>query len=154
MDSVLEVQRKAHEELDRLEAAIVNELVDAPKNVRLLSLTNVANLFFLFFLGGQHQNRIARDTRVLHLIERSQKRSVQALELSEDQSGARQEEITAISGPNEFAEFYKHLKIVKEYHRRFPNDMAEPMEYEFALMQKNKEQSVAGTRTAQRHRLN
>ena len=53
MDSVLEVQRKAHEELDRLEAAIVNELVDAPKNVRLLSLTNVANLFFFcFFWGG------------------------------------------------------------------------------------------------------
>ena len=36
-----------------------------------------------------------------------------------------------MSGPEEFGEFYRRLKHVKEHHRRYPNDVEEPMQMEF-----------------------
>jgi splicing factor 3A subunit 3 len=35
----------------------------------------------------------------------------------------RKEEISALSGPNEFAEFYSRLRIIKDYHRKYPNEV-------------------------------
>lgn len=35
----------------------------------------------------------------------------------------RKEELSAISGPNEFAEFYNRLKHIKEFHRKHPNEV-------------------------------
>ena len=32
----------------------------------------------------------------------------------------------AISGPNEFAEFYNRLKQIKEFHRKHPNEVRPP----------------------------
>lgn len=43
----------------------------------------------------------------------------------------RQEEVHAISGPDEFGEFYRRLKHLKEYHRRYPNEVEVPMAMEF-----------------------
>lgn len=36
----------------------------------------------------------------------------------------RKEELSAISGPNEFAEFYNRLKQIKEFHRKHPNEVS------------------------------
>lgn len=38
----------------------------------------------------------------------------------------RKEELSAISGPNEFAEFYNRLKQIKEFHRKHPNEVSGP----------------------------
>ena len=35
----------------------------------------------------------------------------------------RKEEVAALSGPNEFAEFYGRLRSLKDYHRKFPNEV-------------------------------
>lgn len=35
----------------------------------------------------------------------------------------RRDELAAISGPNEFAEFYNRLKQIKEFHRKHPNEV-------------------------------
>jgi len=35
----------------------------------------------------------------------------------------RKDELNAISGPNEFAEFYNRLKQIKEFHRKHPNEV-------------------------------
>ena len=43
----------------------------------------------------------------------------------------RQEEVHAISGPDEFGEFYRRLKQVKDFHRRYPNEVEVPMSMEF-----------------------
>ena len=51
--------------------------------------------------------------------------------LYEDSDGLRKEEIGSISGPNEFAEFYGRLRTIKMYHRKYPNEVAEPMTMEF-----------------------
>ena len=36
----------------------------------------------------------------------------------------RKEEVSALSGPNEFAEFYMRLKGLKEFHKKHPNEVA------------------------------
>lgn len=38
----------------------------------------------------------------------------------------RKDELAAISGPNEFAEFYNRLKLIKEFHRKHPNEVGKP----------------------------
>ena len=44
-------------------------------------------------------------------------------EIYDDKDGLRKEEITALSGPNEFGEFYNRLKGIKEFHRRHPGEV-------------------------------
>lgn len=39
----------------------------------------------------------------------------------------RKDELAAISGPNEFAEFYNRLKQIKEFHRKHPNEVSKPL---------------------------
>lgn len=52
-------------------------------------------------------------------------------ELYEDNDMQRKEEVQALSGPNEFVEFYNRLKGIKEFHRRHPNEVSVPMSVEF-----------------------
>ncbi|KAK5983825.1 Splicing factor 3A subunit 3 [Trichostrongylus colubriformis] len=52
-----------------------------------------------------------------------------------DNDGARKREMDAIAGPNEFAEFYARLKLLKDAHRRNPDELAEPLSMEFQKMQ-------------------
>lgn len=42
----------------------------------------------------------------------------------EDKDSLRKEEIAALSGPNEFQEFYARLKQIKEFHRKHPNEVS------------------------------
>lgn len=35
----------------------------------------------------------------------------------------RKDELNAISGPNEFAEFYNRLKQIKDFHRKHPHEV-------------------------------
>lgn len=49
----------------------------------------------------------------------------------------------AISGANEFGEFYNRLKKVKDYHRKYPNEAVEPMEMEFMDQQPTEEKISA-----------
>jgi len=52
-------------------------------------------------------------------------------DLYEDRDGSRKDEIAALSGPNEFVEFYNRLKVIKEFHRKHPNEICVPMSMEF-----------------------
>lgn len=47
----------------------------------------------------------------------------------------------ALSG--EFNEFYRRLKVVKDYHRRFPNEVVDPMDAEFLQLALDRQESVA-----------
>ena len=51
--------------------------------------------------------------------------------LHSPQDGLRKEEVAALSGPNEFAEFYSRLKSIKEFHKKHPNEISVPMSVEF-----------------------
>ncbi|CAI2161914.1 8692_t:CDS:2 [Funneliformis geosporum] len=101
MESLLEQQRKAHEEIERLEQAIVDQFMKDPKSVGLaISLTGLV----------PEVNSYTSCTTTLT---------------------ARKAEIDALSGTSEFSEFYGRLKSIKDYHRRYPNETVEPLELEF-----------------------
>ena len=52
-------------------------------------------------------------------------------ELYEDKDGSRKAEIQALSGPNEFTEFYERLKQIKEFYKKHPNEISVPLSVEF-----------------------
>jgi len=99
MDTVLEQQRRLHEERERVEDALMKE--------RMLKKSNV-------------RDQINSKHRMKGLLDRSMECAERLVALYEDRDGLRQEEISALSGPDEFAEFYRRLKQVKDFHRRYP----------------------------------
>ena len=44
-----------------------------------------------------------------------------------------------MSGSDEFGEFYRRLKHIKEHHRRYPNDVEEPMQMEFMKLDEERQ---------------
>ena len=50
----------------------------------------------------------------------------------------RKVEIASLGGPDEFGEFYRRLKTVKDYHRCNPNEKEEPMAMEFLRLDKQR----------------
>lgn len=46
-----------------------------------------------------------------------------------------------LSGSSEFTEFYERLKVLKEHHRKYPNEPVEPPEMEIIAMSQKKEES-------------
>lgn len=48
-------------------------------------------------------------------------------------------QVQALSGPNEFSEFYSRLKSIKEFFRRHPNEISVPMSVEFEEFTKMRE---------------
>ncbi|CAG8537474.1 18408_t:CDS:10 [Acaulospora morrowiae] len=111
MESILEQQRKAHEEIERLEQAIVGQFINDPKS---------------------HKERLIREHRASDFLDRISSRSKFLYELYDDADGARKAEIDALSGTSEFSEFYGRLKAIKDYHRRYPNETDDELDKLFS----------------------
>ena len=117
METIIEQQRKYHEERERLEETIAQEML-----LKTQTLKEQIN--------SDHRARLLLN-RYLHVTEKLKN-------CYEDKDGLRKEEANALSGPNEFAEFYGRLRTIKEswkeYHKKYPNEkheVAEPMQMEF-----------------------
>ncbi|KAG0254259.1 hypothetical protein DFQ27_006945 [Actinomortierella ambigua] len=119
MDTILEHQRRLHEEVDRLEQAVVDQFMLNPKT---------------------HRERLFRDLTVDSYLDRIQTGNKNLQSIYKDEDGSRKKEIDTISGANEFEEFYNRLRIIKDHHRRYPNESVEPMELEFVLESPTPEQ--------------
>ncbi|KAG0169118.1 hypothetical protein DFQ28_003927 [Apophysomyces sp. BC1034] len=113
MDNVLEQQRAAHEDIERLEQAIVDQFMQDPKT---------------------HRERLHNEHTVDKFLTRIAKKSERLHDLYKDSDGIRQSEIDALSGSSEFSEFYERLKVIKEHHRKYPNEPVDPPEMEFIYM--------------------
>ncbi|KAI9023289.1 hypothetical protein DFJ74DRAFT_668466 [Hyaloraphidium curvatum] len=120
MESILETQRRMHEEIERLEQAITDELAQRAKT---------------------HRDKMLQDHRVKKYLVRIKDRSKALLELYADDDGQRKGEIRAISGATEFTEFYQRLRDIKEHHRRFPNEVLEVMELELTASAPEEEEA-------------
>ncbi|CAG7832209.1 unnamed protein product [Allacma fusca] len=110
METLLEQQRRLHEERERCVDAMVKEFV--AKKV-------------------SHRDNINSEHRTKMLLDRYQECTESLKELYEDGDGQRKEEIQSLSGPNEFVEFYNRLKGVKEFYRKHPSEVSIPMSVEF-----------------------
>lgn len=118
METLLEQQRRYHEERERLTDAMVKELLHPKKTYR---------------------EQINADHRLKLLLDRHTDCSAELRDLYEDKDGLRKEEIAALSGPNEFAEFYTRLKSLKDFHKKHPNEISVPMAVEFEELDKLRE---------------
>lgn len=113
MEAYLEHQRRLHEERERIIDTMVREWLHEKKT---------------------HKEKINSDHRLKMLLDREMDSTSTLAELYEDRDGSRRQEIQAIGGPNEFAEFYSRLKQLKDTHRRNPDEVAIPLSMEFQEM--------------------
>ncbi|KAI9933090.1 hypothetical protein ASPWEDRAFT_185287 [Aspergillus wentii DTO 134E9] len=104
---VLEDQRFAHEDLERLEHAIADRVADEPRNIR---------------------ERLARDHEIAHFLTRIEDQSKRLLDIYKDADGLREQELQSISTGEQFEEFYKQLDDIKDFHKRYPNEPVENLE--------------------------
>ncbi|KAL7275077.1 Pre-mRNA-splicing factor sap61 [Rhizina undulata] len=104
---VLEEQRSLCEDLERLEQACADRILEEPKTIR---------------------ERLTRDHQIAKFVDRFEQQSTRLLELRADIDGARQKEIDALSTGDPFDEFYRQLSQLKEFHRKYPNEPVENLE--------------------------
>ncbi|KAI7907060.1 uncharacterized protein BX663DRAFT_426963 [Cokeromyces recurvatus] len=119
MDNILEKQRSAHEVIEQLEQAIVDQYMEDAKT---------------------HRERLFNEHAVNKFLTRISEKSAYLAELYEDKDGLRQSEMESLSGSSDFNEFYERLKVIKEHHRKYPNEPVELPEIEFTNMVKRKEE--------------
>ncbi|KAI8334018.1 hypothetical protein BC941DRAFT_454794 [Chlamydoabsidia padenii] len=111
MDNILETQRLAHEVIERLEEASVQQFMTDSKTYR-----------------GRLQNEHTIDRYLTRLDKESQK----LIELYEDKDGQRQKAIDSLSKPSiSLDEFYEQLGQIKDHHQKYPNEPIEAPEFEF-----------------------
>uniref|UniRef100_A0A674D882 Splicing factor 3a, subunit 3 n=1 Tax=Salmo trutta TaxID=8032 RepID=A0A674D882_SALTR len=124
METILEQQRRYHEEKERLLDAKTKEMMHKKTTLR---------------------EQINSDHRTRAMLDRYMDVSSTVREAYEDKDGMRKDELNAISGPNEFAEFYNRLKQIKEFHRKHPNEICVPMSVEFDELVKARENPTEET---------
>ncbi|XP_077297944.1 splicing factor 3a subunit 3 noi [Arctopsyche grandis] len=118
METILEQQRRYHEERERLMDAMVKEIMHKKNGYR---------------------ETINSDHRLKMLMDQYSESTIRLKEFYEDKDGLRKEEVSALSGPNEFQEFYSKLKQIKEFHRKHPNEISVPMSVQFEELAKMRE---------------
>jgi len=118
METLLEQQRRLHEERERLMDGMVQE--------RLYTKVN-------------HRDGINSEHRQKAMLDRYDECTNSLREIYEDRDGGRKEEVASLSGPNEFGEFYSRLKNIKDFHRRHPGEVSVPMSIEFDELKKIRE---------------
>ncbi|XP_050293510.1 splicing factor 3A subunit 3 [Anthonomus grandis grandis] len=118
METILEQQRRYHEEKERLIDAMVKEMLQKKTTYR---------------------EQINSDHRMKYLLDRYMNATNKLVELYEDKDGQRKAEVASLTGPNEFNEFYGRLKQIKDFYRRHPNEISVPMSVEFDELAKARE---------------
>ncbi|ERE85636.1 type II inositol-1,4,5-trisphosphate 5-phosphatase-like protein [Cricetulus griseus] len=140
METILEQQRRYHEEKERLMDVMAKEMLTKKSTVSgpwsgthpeplsaFFGLRPSPRPIFAFLLGclcalASLRDQINSDHRTRAMQDRYMEVSGNLRDLYDDKDGLRKEELNAISGPNEFAEFYNRLKQIKEFHRKHPNE--------------------------------
>ncbi|KAI5119507.1 hypothetical protein M0805_002443 [Coniferiporia weirii] len=117
MDSIIEVQRQTHEEIERFERALATVL-SKPHSTQRTKLANEHK-------ASQILDRITSRAHTLHNIYQDE--------------AARKAEIDAISGykPDDMTEFYSRLSKIKEYHLKYPDQVVGGFELELAALVDN-----------------
>ncbi|KAK4683934.1 splicing factor 3A subunit 3, partial [Tremellales sp. Uapishka_1] len=103
MDSIIETQRQAHEEIERYEQALAEVLLQNPTLQR-----NIAR----------------RDRKAAEILARIVELRSLLVQQYEDLPGLRPKELSLLSAPppgqDDLAEFYRRFEGVKDFHRRNP----------------------------------
>jgi splicing factor 3A subunit 3 len=104
---VLEEQRLLHEDLERLEQAISDRILEEPRNIR---------------------ERLNRDHEIAGFLGSIQDQSRRLVDIYTDADGSRKQEIQKLSTGDPYEEFKSQLSEIKDFHRRYPNEPVENLE--------------------------
>ncbi|XP_011182504.1 splicing factor 3A subunit 3 [Zeugodacus cucurbitae] len=115
METLLEQQRRYHEERERLLKLMVDEYATKKTG---------------------EKERIHSEQRLKSLLDLHNNSTSKLKELYEDKDNERKAEIQALSGPNEFNEFYARLKQIKEFYKKHPSEISIPLSVEFEELTK------------------
>ncbi|KAL1890066.1 Pre-mRNA-splicing factor sap61 [Sporothrix stenoceras] len=107
---ILEEIRYILEDLERLEQAVVDRLVDEPTQVR---------------------DRLNREHEVAQLLDHMQAQSGEALRLYGDANDMRRDEVTLSGEGDPLSLFYKHCNETLAYHQRYPSDQIDQPELRY-----------------------
>ncbi|KAJ1966011.1 Pre-mRNA-splicing factor sap61 [Dipsacomyces acuminosporus] len=119
MDSIVEQQRQACEDIERLEQAIVDLMMQ--------SLT-------------KHRYKLIREQKINALLDQIQARSKLVADLQNDVSGLRKPEVEGMA-KNKFNEFYARLGDIRDFHRRNPDTAVFLPEIEYLKYKGNPEEA-------------
>uniref|UniRef100_T1GK99 Matrin-type domain-containing protein n=1 Tax=Megaselia scalaris TaxID=36166 RepID=T1GK99_MEGSC len=77
------------------------------------------------------KEKIFSEHKLKYLLELHNNSTNKLKELYEDKDGERKAEVQALSGPNEFTEFYNRLKQIKDFYKKHPDEISIPLSIEF-----------------------
>ncbi|KAJ1734932.1 Pre-mRNA-splicing factor sap61 [Coemansia sp. Benny D160-2] len=117
MDGILEQQRQGYEDIERLEQAIVD-----------LMLQNLT----------KHRYRLVREQKISSLLDQIQARSKLLIDMESDSTGLRQKEIDGMVEKG-FDGFYERLALIHSYHRQHPDAVVNLPEMEYIKYKNNPE---------------
>ncbi|KAG6833955.1 hypothetical protein H0H87_007966 [Tephrocybe sp. NHM501043] len=115
MDSIIELQRQNHEELERFERGLST----------LLSRNQLT-----------HETRLQTEHKASQIIDRIQSRVLTLNSLYQDED-ARKSELDALSAPaqaNDLSEFYSRLVKIQEHHAKYPDSVPGGFDLELAAL--------------------
>ncbi|THH19917.1 hypothetical protein EW146_g1362 [Bondarzewia mesenterica] len=113
MDSIIEVQRQNHEEIERFERALYT-ILSRPQHA--------------------HQTRLKNEHKAAQVLDRVSSRIANLNNLYQDQD-VRKAEMESLSAPNrqnDLSEFYSRLGKIQEHHNKYPDAGADGFELELA----------------------
>lgn len=112
MDSVLELQRQTHEEIEHFERALYT-ILSKPQNT--------------------HETRLQNEHKASQILDRISSRVAALHNLYEDPDN-RNAEISALStgNPNDLTEFYGRLGKIQEYYAKYPEAVGGGFQLEIA----------------------
>jgi splicing factor 3A subunit 3 len=119
---VLEEQRLLHEDLERLEQAVADRILEDPKHVSTSRSTGT------LLNKAQIRDRLDRDHQIATFLSRIEDQSKRLLNIYKDEDGAKDQEMQSISTGDPFEEFYKQYSEIREFHKRYPNEPVENLE--------------------------
>ncbi|CZT21321.1 probable splicing factor 3a, subunit 3 [Ramularia collo-cygni] len=103
---IYEELRGLHEDIERLEQAVADRVLEEPKHIR---------------------SRLVRDHEIRNFLDRIQSQSQSALRIYEDRE-ARTQEVQAISTGDNFETFREEVSKIKAFHERNPGEPVENLE--------------------------
>ncbi|KAJ1646411.1 Pre-mRNA-splicing factor sap61 [Coemansia asiatica] len=119
MNSIIEQQRQAYEDIERMELAIVD-----------LMLQDLS----------KHRHKLVREQKINELLGQIQQRSKLISEISKDESGLRHKEMDSIA-EHQFNEFYSRLEGIRSFYRHNPDSsVVHPPELDYIKYKTNPEE--------------
>ncbi len=113
MDSIIEVQRQTHEDIEQFERALYTVLSKSQST---------------------HEARLQTDHKASQILDRISSRVATLNGHYQDQE-ARRAEIDALStNPSDLTEFYSRLRKIQEHYAKYPDSVALTFDFELAAL--------------------